>query len=86
MANNKTPKGNFKVRTCLKGVFGSSEPRKNATYGLGYELTLQRNIQNLVLNHWAGIEDANLYLAGKVFIEVISWFAPRNIPKLSQKK
>ena len=38
------------VRIMLGDVFGSAENQKQATYGLGYILTLTRNSDNSVLN------------------------------------
>ena len=50
LTNNKTQKRKFHVRIYLKDAFGFAEYQEKATYGLGYKLTLTRNIDNAVLN------------------------------------
>ena len=41
--NNKNIKGNYHVRIMLRDVFGFPEHQEQATFGLGYKLTLTRN-------------------------------------------
>ena len=73
LTNNRTTKANFHVRIYLEDIFGFAENQINCTYGLGYKLTLQRNSDNLVLNHRAGASNAdNLALAGRIIIEDLS--------------
>ena len=73
MTNNKTTGGNYHVRVYSKGFFGFGEYQDNSSYGLGYKLTLQRNIDNHVLSYPAQANDArNIALAGTVFIDDLS--------------
>ena len=44
----------------LKDVFGFAEQQEEATYGLGYKLTLTRNKDDAVLDKAAGIADARI--------------------------
>ena len=46
---NKKVKGKYLVRIMLKDVFGFSGHQEKTTYGLGYKLTLTRNVDNSVL-------------------------------------
>ena len=59
LTNNKTQKGKYHVRIYLKDVFGFAEYQEKATYGLGYKLTMTRNIykQNPVLNGYETVSE-----------------------------
>ena len=71
----------------MKDVFGFAEHQDNFTYGLGYKLTLQRNSDYHVLSHPAQANDAaNLALAGRVFIDDISWYVPQYTLSISNQK
>ena len=71
----------------LKDVFGFAEHQDNCTFGLIYKLTLQKNSDNHVLSHPAKANDAaNVALAGRVFIDDISWYVPHYTPSLSNQK
>ena len=87
LTNNKTTKGNYHVRIYLKDIFGFAEHQDNCTYGLGEKITLQRNSDNHVLSHPAQDNDAaNLALAGRVIIDVISWYVPHYTPSILNQK
>ena len=60
LAQNKNVKGKNHVSTLLKDVFGFAECQENATYGLGYKLTLKRNKDEAVLDKAGGIADARI--------------------------
>ena len=47
-SNNRKEK--YHRRNYLKDIFGFVQHQEEATYGLGYELTLTRNNENTVLN------------------------------------
>ena len=71
----------------LKDVFGFAEHQEICTFGLGSELTIQRNGDIHVLSHLAGAYDAaNLALAGRVIIDDISLFVPHCTPNKSNQK
>ena len=55
---NKQSKGSYQVRIYLKNAIGFAEQHDNCTYGLGYELLLQRTSDNHVLSHPAQANDA----------------------------
>ena len=75
MNNIKNFNRNYHVRIFLEGVFGFAEQQENAIYGFGYELTLHRKNDNHVLSYPTGSNGAaNLALAGRVIIDVISWY------------
>ena len=67
LTNNKSQKGKYHVRIYLKDVFGFAEYQQKGTYGLGYKLTLTRNIDNAVLNKGNAINN------GKIKIIAIEW-------------
>ena len=76
LTNNKTTKGKYYVRIYLKDVFGFAEHQDNCTYGLGQNLTLQRNSENHLLGHRPVVDNAAiLVFAGRVIIEDLSWFS-----------
>ena len=85
MTDIKSTKGIYLVRTFLEDVFSYEEHQEDATYGLGYKLTLQRLSDDQVLSHVAATNAANLALAGSLFINDISWFVPQYTPNISQK-
>ena len=87
MTNNETTKGKYHVRIYLKDTFGFAERQDKCSYGLGYNLTLQRNSDDHVLSHGAGATNVeNLALAGRVFIEDLSRFVPHYTPSISNQK
>ena len=87
LTNSKTTKGNYLVRIYLKDVFGYAEHQNICTYGLGYELTLQRKSDNLNLRHPVQANDAaNQALAGRFIINGISWFIPSYTGSISNQK
>ena len=54
---------------------------------MGYKSTLQRNSDNHVLSHPTQANDAaNLALAGRVIVDVISWYVPHYTPSISNQK
>ena len=55
-----------------------------ATYGLGYNLTIQRSSDKHVHSHRAGTEAANLAWVVSVFVEDISGYFPHYFPNISQ--
>ena len=79
LTNNKTQKGKFHVRICLKDVFGFAEYQEKATYGLGYKLTLTRNSDNAVLNKSNAINN------GKIKVNAIEWYVPHYTPSMQQQ-
>ena len=79
LTNNKNVKGKYHVRIYLKDVFGFAEHQEEATYGLGYKLTLTRNSDNAVLNKGDAI---NL---GKVKNNAIEWYVPHYTASMSQQ-
>ena len=79
LSNNKTQKGKFHVRIYLKDVFGFAEYQEKGTYGLGYKLTLTRNIDNAVLNKANGINQA------KIKINAIEWYIPHYTASMQQQ-
>ena len=84
---DKTTKGIFRVRIYLKEVFGCAEHQENASYGLGYKLTLKGNNENHVLSHPAGaIDAASLSLAERVIIDDLNWYVPHFTPNISNQK
>ena len=50
ITNNKSVKGKYHIRTFLKDIFGFAEHQEEATFGLGFKLTLTRNGDNFVFN------------------------------------
>ena len=73
----KTTKSNYHVRIYLKDVFGFAKHQDICNYGMGYKLTLQRNTDNHVLSHSAGVNDAAyLVKAGRGLIVDRSLYVP----------
>ena len=79
LTNNKNIKGKYHIRIYLKDFFGHAEHQEKATYGLGYKLTLTRNIDNAVLNK------DNATILGKVKINAIERYIPHYTASMSQK-
>ena len=79
MTDNKRVKGKYHLRIMPKGVFGFAEGQENATYGLGYKLTLTRNKDEAVIDKVAGIADA------RIKIDHIHWYVPLFIPSMWQQ-
>ena len=79
LTNNKHIKGKYHVRIYLKDVFGFAEHQEKATYGLGYKLTLTRNIYNAVLNK------TNATAISKIKINSIELYVPQYIASLKEQ-
>ena len=79
MTNNKTARGKHPLRIMLKDVFGLAEHQEEATYGLGYKLTLTGNKDEAVIDKVAGIADA------RIKIDHIHWYVPQYTPSMSQQ-
>ena len=73
LTNNKNFKGKYHVRIYVKDVFGFAEQQKTGICGLGYKLTLTRNIDNAALN-----ED-NTTNNDKIKINAIDCYVPHYI-------
>ena len=78
-APNKNIKGKKHLKILLKDVFGFAECQENATYGLGYELTLTRNKDDAVMDKANGIADA------RIKIDHINWYVPHYTPSIQQQ-
>ena len=63
----------------LKAVFGFAEHQEEATYGLGYELTLTKIIDNSVL------KKANAINVGTIKNDNIEWYVPHYTPSISNQ-
>ena len=86
LTNIEAAKGNYYVRVYLKDVFGFAEHQDNCTYGLGYKLTFQTYSANHVINHPPIAKDVgNLSLAGRVFLNDISWYVLHYTPSISNQ-
>ena len=79
LALNKNIKGKYHVKIMLKDVFGFAEHQEEATYGLGYKLTLTRNKDDAVIDKANAIADARIY------IDHIHWFIPHFTPSIQQQ-
>ena len=66
-------------------MFRFCKAEKNATYGLGYKLPLQRNSDDHVLSHRAGDEAAHLVWVGGLNIKYFR-YVPLYIPKIPPQK
>ena len=87
MTNNKQTKRNFHVTIYLKDSFGFAGHHDNCTYGLGFNLTLQRNSDNHLLGHPAQANvSANRALAGRIIVDDISINVPYCTPSISNQK
>ena len=78
LLNNKTQKGKFHLRICLKDVFGFAEFQEVGTFGLSYRLTLTRNTDNAVLNKNDATNNAKIKIKG------IEWYVPHHEPSLEE--
>ena len=78
LSNNKSIKGKYHIRIYLKDIFGFAEHQEKGTYGLGYKLTLTRNIDNAVLNK------DNAVANGRVKINSLDWYVPHYSPNLEE--
>ena len=74
---NRKTKYHIKVMFMVK--FGFAEHHEKATYGLGYKLTLIRNIDNSVLNK------ADATIVGRIKINGIEWYVPHYTPSISNQ-
>ena len=79
LTNNKNIKGKNHMRIYLKDIFGFAEHQENATYGLGYKLTLTRNSDNAVLNK------TNATPIGEIKINSIEWYVPHYTASLRKQ-
>ena len=79
LTNIKTQKGKFHVRIYLKDILGFAEYQEEATYGLGYKLTLTRNSDNAVLNKGNAIKN------GKIKINAKEWYVPHYTLSMQQQ-
>ena len=76
---NKNMKGKYHVKIMLKDVFGFAEHQEKATYGLGYKLTLTRNIDDAV------IDKANATADARIKIGHIHWYIPYYTHSIQQQ-
>ena len=79
MTNNKNVKGKNLLRIMLKDVFGFAEHQEEATYGLGFKLTLTGNKDEAVIDKVAAIADA------RIKIDHIHWYVPHYTPSIQQQ-
>ena len=79
LSDNKSQKKKYQVRIYLKDVSGFAKYQEEATYGLGYKLTLTKNTDNAVLNK------ANATNNGKIKINAIEWYVPHYTPSMQQQ-
>ena len=79
MTDNKRVKGKYHVRIMRKDVFGFAEHQEEATFGLGYKLTLTRNKDDAVIDKANAIADA------RVKIDHINWYVPHYTPSMQQQ-
>ena len=59
ITNDKNIKGKYHITVMLKDVFGFAEHQEKAAYGMGYKITITRNVDNSVLSK------ANATVVGK---------------------
>ena len=78
LTNNRTQKGKFLLRIFLGDVFSFAEHQDKSTFGLGYNLTLTRYTDSVVLNKDSAINNA------KIEIFTIEWYVPQYTPSLEQ--
>ena len=79
ITTNKILNGKFHLRFMLKDVFGFAEHQEKATFGLGYNLTLTRNKDEVVIDKVNGIAEA------RIKIDHIHWYVPHYTPSMSQQ-
>ena len=65
--------------------FGFAQPHENATFGLAYELALQRNSDNHVLCHDDGTVAKNFTHAGRIILYDKRWYGSHFTPKIAQQ-
>ena len=70
LTNNKNTEGKYHLRIMIKVIFGFAEYQEKATYGLGYKLTLTKNIDPAVVNKDYAINNA------KIKFIAIEWYVP----------
>ena len=80
LTKNKNIKGKHHVRIYLKDNFSLTEHQEQATYGLGYKLTLKRNTDYAVLNKGNAINN------GKIKNNSSEWYVPHNTPSREELK
>ena len=79
LSNNKSQKGKNHVGIYLNGIFGYAQLQLKGTYGLGYLLTITRNIDSAVLNKDNAINKA------KDKINRFHWYVPHYTPSIAQQ-
>ena len=79
LTNNKNLEGKYHLRIMLQDIFRFAENQEEATYGLGYKLTLTRKKDDAVIDKAAGIADA------RVKIDHIHWYVPHYTPSIQQQ-
>ena len=67
ITNDKNQKRQYHVRIMLSDVFRSPKDQQKGTFGLGYKLTITRNVDKSVLNK------DNATVIGKIKINSIEW-------------
>ena len=77
--NKKKIKRNYHVRIYSKDIFGFNENQVKGRYGLGYILTMTRNIDSAVLNKDNATNNA------KIKINNIHCYVPHYAPSLEQQ-
>ena len=79
LTNNKNIKVKYHVRIMPRDIFGFAEHPEEATYGLGYKLTLTGNNDSAVLNKGNTVNDA------KIKTNSIEWLNRQDIPSVKQQ-
>ena len=79
LIQSPTVKGTFSFRIPLKHIFGFCEDYGKSVYGLKHSLTLVRKTDDHVIFRGAAAD------AGKVSIDIISWFIPHVISADAEK-
>ena len=79
LTNNRNVEGRYHIRIKLKDVIAFAEHQEKSTYGMGYKLTLTRNVDN------ANLIKANATKIGKIKINAIEWYVPHYIPSIPQQ-
>ena len=80
LTNNKNVRGKNHVRIYLKDVIGFAEHQKTAIFGLGYNLTLTRYIDNAVMKKDNATDNAIKK------INTIEWYVPHFRLSIKQQK
>ena len=76
---NKSVRVKYNLRIMLKDVFGSAEHQEEATYGLGFKLTLTRNKDDAVIDKSVKIAVA------RIKIDHYHWYVPHYTPSIQQQ-